>query len=69
MKKTEATRDGVQRLIDAKFIEPIDYPTWFDNVVMVKKKNDKGRMYINFTSLDKAHPKDDFPTTEDSQDS
>jgi hypothetical protein len=69
MKKTEATRDEVQRLLDAKFIEPIDYPTWLDNGLIVKKKNDKGRTCINFTSLNKAHPKDDFPTTEDSQDS
>jgi hypothetical protein len=51
--KTEATKE--------KFIEPIEYPTWLANVVKVKKKNDKWRMCINFTSLNKAYPKDDFP--------
>jgi hypothetical protein len=31
--KTEAAK--------AMFIEPIDYPTWLANVVMVQKKNGK----------------------------
>jgi hypothetical protein len=30
-------------------------------VVLVKKKNGKWRMCVNFTSLNKAYPKDDFP--------
>jgi hypothetical protein len=37
--KTEATRAELHRLLKAKFIEPIDYPTWLANVVMVKKKS------------------------------
>jgi hypothetical protein len=36
--KMKATKADVQRLLDAKFIEPIDYPTWLANVVMVKNK-------------------------------
>ena len=51
----------VQRLLDARVIRPIKYPTWLSNVVLVKKKNGKWRMCINFTSLNKACPKDDFP--------
>jgi hypothetical protein len=47
--KTQAVE--VQRLLDAKFIEPIDYLTWLANVVMVKKKNGKWRMCIDFTNL------------------
>jgi hypothetical protein len=49
--KTEASKVEVQRLLDAKFIEPIDYPAWLANVVMVKKKNGKWRMCIDFTNL------------------
>lgn len=36
--KSEAAKDEVHILLEAKFIEPIDYPTWLANVVMVRKK-------------------------------
>jgi hypothetical protein len=39
--KTEAAKAKVHCLLEAKFIEPIAYPTWLANVVMVQKKNDK----------------------------
>jgi hypothetical protein len=59
--KTEAAKAEVHRLLEAKFIEPIAYPTWLANVVMVQKKSGKWRMCIDFTSLNKACPKDNFP--------
>jgi hypothetical protein len=59
--KTEATKAEVHRLVEAKFIEPIAYPTWLANVMMVQKKSEKWRMCIDFTSLNKACPKDNFP--------
>jgi hypothetical protein len=59
--KTEAAKAEVHRLLEANFIEPIAYPTWLANVVMVQKKSGKWRMCINFTSLNKACPKDNFP--------
>jgi hypothetical protein len=59
--KTEVAKAEVHRLLEAKFIEPIAYPTWLDNVVMVQKKSGKWRMCIDFTSLNKACPKDNFP--------
>jgi hypothetical protein len=58
---TEAAKAKVHRLLEAKFIEPIAYPTWLANVVMVQKKSGKWRMCIDFTSLNKAYPKDNFP--------
>jgi hypothetical protein len=51
----------VHCLLEAKFIEPIAYPTWLANVVMVQKKSGKWHMCIDFTSLNKACPKDNFP--------
>jgi hypothetical protein len=59
--KTEAAKAEVHRLLEAKFIEPIAYPTWLANVVMVQKKSNKWWMCIDFTSLNKACPKDNFP--------
>jgi hypothetical protein len=59
--KTEAAKAEVHRLLEAKFIEPIAYPTWLANVVMVQKKGGKWCMCIDFTSLNKACPKDNFP--------
>ncbi len=33
--KTEAAKAEVHRLLEAKLIEPVAYPTWLSNVVMV----------------------------------
>jgi hypothetical protein len=59
--KTEAAKAEVHRLLEVNFIEPVAYPTWLANVVMVQKKSGKWRMCIDFTSLNKACPKDNFP--------
>jgi hypothetical protein len=59
--KIEAAKAEVHRLLEANFIEPIAYPTWLANVIMVQKKSGKWRMCIDFTSLNKACPKDNFP--------
>ena len=47
--KTEAAKAEVHRLLEAKFIEPVAYPTWLSNVVMVQKKSGKwqiGRAHV-----------------------
>jgi hypothetical protein len=59
--KTEAAKAEVHHLLEANFIEPVAYPTWLANVVMVQKKSGKWWMCIDFTSLNKACPKDNFP--------
>jgi hypothetical protein len=59
--KTEAAKAEVHHLLEARFIEPIAYPTWLANVFMVQKKSGNWRMCVDFTSLNKACPKDNFP--------
>jgi hypothetical protein len=59
--KMEAAKAEVHRLLEARFIEPIAYPTWLANVVMVQKKSGKWGMCIDFMSLNKACPMDNFP--------
>jgi hypothetical protein len=39
----------------------VTYPEWLANTMMVKKTNGKWRMCIDFTDLNKACPKDEFP--------
>jgi hypothetical protein len=61
--KITAAKAEVQRLLDVGFIKPINYSTRLANVFMVPKKNGKWRMCIDFTDLNKACPKEDFPLT------
>ena len=48
-------------MLEANFIKEVYYPKWLANVVMVKKKNGKWRMCVDFTDLNKACPKDSYP--------
>jgi hypothetical protein len=59
--KAEGARNEVKRLLSAGVIREVTYPEWLANTVMVKKANGKWRMCIDFTDLDKACPKDEFP--------
>jgi hypothetical protein len=58
--KAEGAKAEVKRLLSAGVIREVVYPYWLVNTVMVKKSNDKWRMCIDFTDLNKACPKDEF---------
>ena len=53
--------EEVERLIAADAVRLVQYPTWLSNTVVVKKKNGKWRVCVDFTDLNKACPKDSFP--------
>jgi hypothetical protein len=59
--RNQAISDEVEKLLTARFIREVCYPDWLANVVMVKKSNDKWRMCVDFTDLNKTCPKDSFP--------
>jgi hypothetical protein len=59
--KVTAAKSKVQRLLDEGFIRKVQYPSWLVNIVMVNKKNIKGRMCTDFTDPKKCCSKDDFP--------
>ena len=42
-------------------IKKVFYPKWLANTVVVRKKNGKWRVCVDFTNLNKACPKDHFP--------
>jgi hypothetical protein len=45
----------------AGFIKKVFHPEWLANPVLVKKKNGKWRMCVDYTGLNKACPKHPFP--------
>jgi hypothetical protein len=54
-------RERIKKLLDAGFIREVHHSRWLANPVVVPKANGKLRMYINYTSPNKACPKDPFP--------
>jgi hypothetical protein len=62
--KDEGARNEVKRLLSAGVIREVKYPEWLANTIMVKKVNGKWKMCIDFTDLNKACPKDEFPLQE-----
>ena len=57
----EVVRQEVGSLKEAEAIKEIFFPEWLANTVMVRKKNSKWRVWVDFTDLNRACPKDPFP--------
>jgi hypothetical protein len=60
-KRSETFWLEVNRLLESGFIRPVDYPSWLANLVLVEKPDRSWRMCIDYTSLNKACPKDEYP--------
>jgi len=58
--RQEAIKEQTKALLEARFIREIQYATWLENIVMVKKVNGKWRMCIDYNDLHRACPKDLF---------
>jgi hypothetical protein len=50
----------LQKLLEVGFIKEVFHPKCLANPVLVKKKNGKWRMCVDYTSLNKACPKVPF---------
>jgi hypothetical protein len=59
--RRRAIRVELRKLLEAGFIKEVFHPTWLANLVLVKKKNGKWRMCVDYTSLNKSCPKVPFP--------
>ena len=57
----DAIKDEVMKLKRVGAIKEVFYPEWLANTVVVKKKNKKWRVCVDFTNLNKACPNDPFP--------
>jgi hypothetical protein len=59
--RREAIQLEVNKLLEAGFIRPVDYPIWLANPVLVEKPDGSWRMCIDYTSWNKACFKDEYP--------
>jgi hypothetical protein len=50
----------LRKLLEDGFIKEVFHPTWLANPVLVKKKNWKWMVCVDYTSLNKACPKVPF---------
>ena len=57
----EAMKQEVGKLKRSGAIREVFFPKWLANTVVVKKKNGKWRVCVDFTDLNRACPKDPFP--------
>ena len=60
-KHSDAVNEKVNKLKQAGAIKKVFYLEWLANTVVVKKKNGKWRVCMDFTDLNKACCKDPFP--------
>ena len=51
-------KEDIEKLLKAKFMIPIRYVQWLENIVLVMKKNGKLRVCVNFRDLNTSTPKD-----------
>ncbi|KAK4394061.1 Transposon Ty3-G Gag-Pol polyprotein [Sesamum angolense] len=59
--RSQAIKEEVDKMLQAGYIRPVQFPEWLANVVLVPKPNGKWLLCIDFTDLNKACPKDPFP--------
>ena len=57
--KRRAIGEEIAKLLATGFIRVVHHPDWLANSVLVRKKNGKWRMCVDYTGLNKA--KDPFP--------
>ena len=64
---SNTVKDEVTKLKRAGAIKEVFYLEWLDNIVVVRKKNGKWRVCVDFTDLNRACPKDPFPMSRKDQ--
>ena len=59
--QVEIVNQEVGKLKEARAIKEIFFPDWLTNTVVVRKKNDKWRICVDFMDLNRVCLKDPFP--------
>ena len=60
-KHSDTIKEEVNKLKRVGAFKEVFYPEWLANTVVMKKKNEKWWVCVDFTDLNKARPKDPFP--------
>ena len=59
--RPRAIEEEIAKLLDAGFIKEVLHLDLLVNPILVPKMNNKWRMCVNYTGLNKACPKDPYP--------
>ncbi|GJS87747.1 hypothetical protein Tco_0770383 [Tanacetum coccineum] len=62
--RRKVVKEEVVEWLKYGIVKRVQYPTWVDNPVLVKKSDGSWTMYIDFKDLNKACPKDLYPLSE-----
>ncbi|RDX75544.1 hypothetical protein CR513_44557, partial [Mucuna pruriens] len=57
----KAIEQEIGKLKVVCFIKEVSYTTWLSNVVLIKKSNEKRRIWVVYSNLNKVCPKDSYP--------
>ena len=58
--KSRTIGEEIAKLSTTGFIKEVYHPEWLANPILVRNKNGKWRMCVDYTGLNKACPKDPF---------
>jgi hypothetical protein len=61
-RKADAIKLEVKKLLKERFIYPVALTDWVSNLVPINKKQGTIRVCIDYRDINKACPKDNFPT-------
>jgi len=61
-RKVVAIKGEVEKILKAGFIYPIPLTKWVSNILLVIKKQGTIRVFIDYRDLNRACPKDNYPT-------
>eukprot|EP00253_Pinus_taeda_P006970 PITA_06970 len=61
-RKAAAIKAEVEKLLKARFIYPIPLTDWVSNIVPVDKKQGTIRICVDYRDINRACPKDNYPT-------
>ena len=57
----KAVEEEAHKILKVGAIREAQFPDWISIPVVVKRKNQKWRVCVDFTDMNKACPKDNFP--------